>query len=232
MKKVSPKASRALCLSLAVAAVCISAPQQASAAGFFQDNSQLDITGNLVMTSLSPVVALQFLNYAGAPAPYDTYGNYFVSGGTGTFAGLPTFTQVATYNIRSITQGQPNTSPFLRLGPISTAAANSGTNGVRFVLDNPVFTTQSSGGIDFVLLEGAGRWQVWNGSANGGQGEEVQGEVGFTSQRFQRLANNTVSYSATFTVVPEPSEVLGLFVVGASGALTLLRRRRLMSASK
>jgi hypothetical protein len=231
MKKVSPKASRALCLSLAVA-TCTYAPRSAEAAGFFQDNSQLDITGNLVMTSLSPVVALQFLNYAGAPAPYDTYGNYFVSGGTGTFAGLPTFTQVATYNIRSITEGQPNTSPFLRLGPISTAAANSGTNGVRFVLNNPVFTTQSSGGTDFVLLEGAGRWQVWNGSANGGLGEEVQGEVGFTSQRFRRLANNAVSYSATFTVVPEPSEVFGLLVVGASGALTLLRRRRLMSASK
>lgn len=227
MNKVSPKV---LCLSLTVAALCISAPQSAEAAGFFQDNSQLDITGSVLMPSISPVT-LQFLTNGGAPAPNDTYGDYFILGGTGTFGGLGSLQQPgqnANYNIRSITEGQPNTDPFLRLGALNTAFANSNGFGVRFVLDNPVFTTQTFSGIDFIILEGLGRWQVWDGV----NGQEVQGEVGFTSQRFQRLANNTVTYSATFVVVPEPSEVLGLLVVSASGALTLLRRRRLMSACK
>jgi hypothetical protein len=227
MSKVFQKA---LYLPLALAAMCICTAQSAEAAGFFQDNSQLDIVGSVFMPTLSPVT-LQFLTYGGVRAPNDSFGNYLISSGTGTFAGLPTFTQNTNYQIRSITDGTADTDPFLRLGPI---AGSNGFN-VRFVIDNPVFTTLSSGGSggsDFVILEGAGRWQVWNGSANGGRGEEVQGEVGFTSQRFRRLANNDVSYSATFTVVPEPSEVFGLLVVGASGALTLLRRRRLMSASK
>jgi hypothetical protein len=227
MRQDSPKA---LALLLAVSTLCLCTSQSVQAAGFFQENSQLDITGSVLMPSVSPVT-LQFLTYGGAPAPNDTFGNYFILGGTGTFGGLGSFQspgQNTNYNIRSITEGQSSTDPFIRLGALNTAFANSNGFGVRFVLDNPVFTTQTFSGIDFIVLEGLGRWQVWDGV----NGQEVQGEVGFTTQRFQRLANNTVTYSATFTVVPEPSEALGLLVVGASGALTLLRRRRLLSASK
>jgi hypothetical protein len=231
MNKVSPKI---VCLSLTVASICISTPQSASAAGFFTDGSQLDITGSVVMPSIAPVT-MNFLTYGNVAAPYDSYGNYFILGGTGNFNGLGSQSQPGqntNYNIRSITQGQPNTSPFLRLGPVSTAFANSDGFGVRFVLDTPTFSTQSFqtvlGQLDVVILTGSGRWQVWDGA----NGVEVQGAAGLTSQRFERYGNNPVTYSATFTVVPEPSEVLGLLVVGASGALTLLRRRRLMSASK
>jgi hypothetical protein len=234
MIKVSPKV-----LTLALAAVCTLSTQSANAASL-NPGSLLQITGLVQVASSSSASPgdtllfyrkdpVTFLNTT--PAPLGSYGNYSVQLGTSSFAALTNTPNSADYEVASIKMSTPQTTtnPFLKVGLIS------GVGDVDFFLSSVSYNFTPAGipGFSNLTVSGLGTFRIDGTNANVGQGS-------FSTQ-FLNLSNLPADRSFSGTqlvlevvevVVPEPSEVLGLLSISAGGVLTLLRRRRLVSASK
>ncbi|MBC7881388.1 MAG: PEP-CTERM sorting domain-containing protein [Anaerolineae bacterium] len=143
--------------------------------------------------------------------------------GTGSFSFADGLTNISLASLTSFTftdiigtLSDRVTFTLANLGSFSATA----TAGSSPALNSLIFATTNVGS----LTSTAGL-QAFSVSSLAFQGGSLRSQGNTNSL-------NSAGQITNISYVPEPSSALGMLVVGASGALTLLRRRRLMSASK